>query len=593
MKGNRFIKVYTAIWMGAMAIMVIFLLRMYGDASIINYAGLVRGATQMSVKTELYGVSNDELIMYIDDIIYDLETGRGNFELIKYSEAGFQGQLDEVILVWEEMKTEIYLYRAGETDGEHLYELSVAHFVQADAMVSIVETASKNRLIEFILFFCVSLFVGVVFVFYKYRENKKELIEKENTDSLTGLMNKTGLEKEISRILEENPTEQFAVVEFDINQFKMINYKHGYKVGDELLCGIAKELKELEGDACACARIYADDFVIITKSSCSLIARLEYALYNPVQQLGFHRYFDTVRFVFGGYEIVDNTESPKSILDKANIAHKFVKERSLDYLAWYDEKLLVDLKKAQFYVERIQEAVENREFQVYLQPQIDLKTMKMISAESLVRWKLPDGTLVFPDEFIPLFERTGLISKVDFYMLEKVCSYIRDTIVLHEAFSVAVNFSRVTLYHEEFQEQFLRIVDRYKIPYSSIELEITESALNNLDTPIIQILTELREKGFRLAMDDFGAGYSSLSFLSKLPVHVLKLDRQFLWGIDDDENMKEIIKSTVVMAQKIGLEVICEGVEKESHLEFLHEIGCDYAQGYYFSKPVPKDELTF
>lgn len=580
-------------WGVITALLFSLLWQINDDARIINYSGLVRGVTQRAVKDELYGNNDDQLIDYLDDLIYDLEHGGGIYGLSHMDNDEFYILLDELDIIWSDIKDEIILYRAGADNEATLYELSEEHFFLADDLVTIAEEDASNKTQEIISFYI----IGIIFLLLTYLYfHKRTLSETEKsiyTDKLTGLYSRIGFEKEASSMLSFYPEKTFIIIKFDIENFKLINNVYTHSEGDKLLCSISTELTNFQETKLLCSRTDADYFLILMEEIPNLEQVLKNHLENATTFFDFSELFAELKYRFGAYKIQDNADMIKSNIDKANIAHRTAKEQSGEGFTWYDEEFLKKSTRENYYTEQLEPALKKRDLKMYLQPQINLKTMEIESAESLVRWELPDGTFVYPDFFIPLFEKNGLISKLDFYILEQACIYLQEQYKQGAPlFTIAVNFSRVTLFHSKFYERFTQIVNSYEIPHEYIELEVTETSLNKLGASIIDILTQLREDGFKLAMDDFGAGYSSLSFLSILPVHFIKLDRQFLWGIDTNERMKLIIISSVNLAHRIGLSVVCEGVETQGHVDFLREIGCDYAQGYFFTKPMTSHQFS-
>ena len=241
--------------------------------------------------------------------------------------------------------------------------------------------------------------------------------------------------------------------------------------------------------------------------------------------------------------------------------------------------------------DRLQASVVDgmRGFSVHYQPLVDAGTLGIAGAEALVRWKKPDGTLIRPGEFIPLFEKNGFIVELDFYVLEATCRILKQSLEISPERTVvlSVNVSRVTLFQNDFIKRFVQMAERYGVPPKYLEIEITENVFIFDANTVEQILSQLRSYGFSISMDDFGSGYSSLNLLRELPIDVLKIDRIFLQESIRVEKAYAIIKSVVEMAHSLNMVVVCEGVETLEHAEFLKTIHCAVGQGYYFSKPIP------
>lgn len=593
MKRRHLFRYYTLFWVIAIIFLFYLLWTMDGNASMVNYGGIVRGATQKLVKEELYGTQDDELIAYLDAIIYDLQTGEGEFGLDYHSDNEFQSQLSELIILWDELKSNIYSYRDDSSYSEALYVLSQQHFTLADNMVAYLEDDSNAETSRFICLFCFSIIIFIAISIFIYEYDDKLLNKMISIDPLTQLSNRVGFEEATTYQLHHNPRLKYCIIKFDIDNFKLINTAYSYSYGDELLVKIASALSSRENSNFIVAHIDADNFILLCRFSDSIIHEIDGFLSNTVTGFDVSRLFNEIKFTYGAYLIEDNDESIKTVISKSIMAHKAAKDDEYTMFYWYNQELLQKIERENQYSTRIEQAISKHEFQMYLQPLIDLDTMVVVGAECLVRWQLPDdGKMIYPDSFIPLFERNGLITKLDFHMLELVCIFLSRQKERNEPyFKIAVNISRITLSNSNFLDDFVTIVDGYHIPHQYIEIEVTENSLNTLSTHVIKVLNQLRNLEFTFAMDDFGSGYSNLGSLSTLPVQILKLDKQFLSEIDKHQKMAVIINSVVNLAHSMELQVVCEGVEQASHVEFLQLIGCKYAQGYYFAKPMPSNEF--
>ena len=591
MKKKKMLQLYTVMWLVAILVLFALLIQTAGDARIINYSGIVRGATQKLVKEELNGQQDDELIARLDGIISNLQTGKGEYKLARSRSRTYQVQLAELKLVWEDIKVDIGLIRDGENVEDQLYELSQRHFELADRLVMCAERDSNNRLIRFSLLYGVSLALSVTVFSTQIQRHQREQETLLSEDKLTGLYNRYGFEEAAADRLRRKDKRRYMIVEFDIDKFKSINNTCGYVAGDSLLQAVAEAVRDLEEDA-ICARINADDFVILMEQKENALPRLQSALEDVVREQGILESFGSLSFTYGAYKLEEEGELIKTVMDKANTAHKTAKAQENQPVIWYDEQLLQKLKLENQYREQMHHGIVAEEFKLYLQPKIDLSNMQVYGAESLVRWDLQGHGLVYPDSFIPLFEKDGTIVDLDFYMLEKTCRFLERWLAEgRKPLAVSVNFSRVTLYQKQFYEHFLEIVDRYHIPHEFIEVEITESAFNEITDAVLRVLTSIKNAGFNISMDDFGAGYSNLNVLSRLPIQVIKLDREFLWEMAYSEHVRGIVSCVVTLAHTMDTRVVCEGVEQSVHVDFLKEIGCDCAQGYYFSKPIEETEF--
>lgn len=594
MNNHKMIRFYAALWICSTVLLFCFLVRMFGDEHIINYTGLVRGATQKVVAAELYGTPDNDTIQYVDDILAELKEGTGQYNSVETNDAYYDQQLELVEDMWIELKSQIFLYRAGAGDMDVIYALSKEHFEISDDLVHYVEETSVGEMNKFTIFFCVCMGLVLCIGWFSYGQSKKAIEATVERDGLTNLLARSGFEKQANAMLESARLEPlgYTMVRLDVQQFKLLNNHYGYEMGDQLLCRMGEALNIVCEDKGICARIHADNFMALLPSWPDLSGRVQSALYERVNSMNSPMYPGEVHFRFGAYVVEHPGELINSITDKTLLAHRSAPRTGDNPFVWYDSKLLSTLEDEEYYLSHLEKALANEEFLVYLQPQMDLKTMTITGAESLVRWQLPDGKMVFPDSFIPLFERRGRIDALDFYMLEKACQYVKQFLKeTGKELIVAVNFSRVTLCRQDFMGRFLHMVELYEVPHQCLEIEVTETSLNQVGTVAVERLLSLCEAGFLLAMDDFGAGSSSLSSLAQLPVQTLKLDRQFLWSMDKNQKMEEIIATTIVMAHKIGVHVVCEGVETMNHLQYLQGVSCDVGQGYFFAKPMPQAEF--
>ena len=589
-KKNEFY-IYTSMWMIAVIILLVLLVQNLGDARVVNYSGIVRGATQKLVKEEISGYPDDKLIDRLDGIIANLQAGDGKFNLRRNGDKDYQDQLARLKELWEEMKREIQLVRLGEVSVNNLYELSQIHFKKADEMVLLAEQSSVRKLLKSIGIYTATLLLSIAAFTIVNRRSRRMLEKSIHTDNLTGILNRDGFKAEAASLLRRYPDNRYCLIEFDIDDFKFLNTSYGYEQGDRLLCALADCIQSKYNGDQLCARISSDDFVILVKQSPELVDKLRNLLADTLH-LAFLNISEFITFTIGAYELPEDCANIQTVMDKANMAHKNAKAEGKSISLWYDEMLLDKLNWENQLTKRMRKALGNGEFKMYLQPKYSLDDLKIYNAEALVRWDIPDEGTVCPDQFIPLFERNGSIAEIDFYILEKACAYIRKYLdTFGTEFLISVNFSRVTIYQQRCYSTILEITDRFQIPHNCIEIEITESAFNGISELIVQKIRNLQKEGFMISMDDFGSGYSSLNLLNKLPIQVLKLDQEFLREYGTEGKAKNVISCVTELAHTLDMKVVCEGVEKQEHVDFLKKIGCDYGQGYFFSKPIPEEEF--
>ncbi|EGT4514946.1 bifunctional diguanylate cyclase/phosphodiesterase [Clostridioides difficile] len=587
--------IYSAIWL---VIIILFIFSLYHSIEhikIISNTGTIRSETQKVVKQELNNERNDDLIKRLDNILIKLRTGNGENGFQRCDNKEFQQKLNQMDSMWESMKKEIIKVRNG-ASGDKLYKLSEEYSVLSNQIVFISEKHSNAKLYSF----ATALFIYLIFstislLIWEYY-NKKRFKRIFYTDNLTKIKNQVAFENRAIEILHNASNKEYVLLNIDIDNFKYINDTHGYEYGDKVLIIVAAALSKTFNIKETCARIGSDNFVILAKYRDSLLEDIREMLTNAIISELDMNVTQTISYCIGAYLVeIDNLgyKSINSIMDKANIAHKVSKTRGISSTVWYNENLLKQLQMENSIYNYMYKAIENEEFHMYLQPKFQISSLNVVSAEALVRWFSPELGFLSPDEFIPLFEKSGFIIELDFYMLKKACSFVRKTFMKKNQYTypIAVNFSRVTIYQNSFYQRFLDTVKEYEIPFKYIEIEVTESAFNEISQPVISILEELKKLGFLISMDDFGSGYSSLSLLCSLSINGLKLDKSLLKETFNREKVYSIIQCIIEMSHRIGMSVVCEGIETKKDLEFLNTVKCDVGQGFYFSKPIEEKEF--
>lgn len=415
-------------------------------------------------------------------------------------------------------------------------------------------------------------------------------------DALTGLPNLLNFKREAAKLLTENPNKHFVIFKFDIQTFKAINEMRGYEVGDCVIRAVANEMREGEHlgywKDVLFARNHADEFLIFDAFDGNrerIEARLRHFTegYNEKARelLGDHR----VEFRYGRYFLERGELNIAEVLEKVNLAHRMAKTLKNCTVFDYDDSLKRNILREVEIANKMESALQTGQFKVYLQAKFRLSNESLAGAEALVRWDCPEeGRIISPLEFIPSFERNGFIVKLDFYMYEESCRLLRTWLEEGRTpIPISVNFSRVHLLNPQLVEQLSEIAERHQIPKRLIEIELTESIIYENEETLQDLLEKLHAAGFLLSMDDFGTGYSSLGLLKNLHVDTIKIDRSFFLGNKYEARAKTVIESVMLMAKKLGIETVAEGVEHLEHIRFLREVGCDVVQGYYYAKPIP------
>lgn len=416
-------------------------------------------------------------------------------------------------------------------------------------------------------------------------------------DGLTDLDNMNKFYVECGRLLQKAPSGSYALLYGDINQFKTINDNLGFAVGDQILRAFGAILQRNVRDGECCARASADHFILLLRYSEweSLLVRIE----EIGMQLDEWRRMQDMAYrivtVFGVY-LVNETEGldVHRMLDFANYARRNAKQTAKN-IVLYDEKMRQEALLQRELEGRLEIALGQGEFEAYFQPKVDMRDGALIGSEALVRWNHPTRGLLMPGSFIPFFERNGSVVEVDLYIYELVCRTMREWLERGVAVNpVSCNFSSLHFDSPEFPELVTEIADRHNVPHALLELEITESAIMRNPQIVCAQVLRLKERGFMISIDDFGSGYSSLGQLQQLMADVLKLDRSFVRRGMFGTRERIVISNVIHMAGELGMQVICEGVENVKQAEMLIELGCYYAQGFYYAKPMPRkafDEL--
>ncbi len=488
----------------------------------------------------------------------------------------------------EELKSIIdkAIYQIPESEFE---KCITEHAINVVYEPSLMETAGK-----FFPHICGAVLLIILAVFVIIRKREKHFRHLAMTDSITGMWNRVKFYKEAQEILEKNKDRTYLMITLDINKFKFINNDFGSKAGDCILCVMGERIQEIFKERGYTARNTADIFLILTEEKDYRPEMLE-PLSKPIyfNNNGKRQYYKVV--IKAGIRRIMPGESASDLIpyvDQASIARKTIKDVAGCSQAYYDENMKNILEKESAIEKRMEEALENREFQVYLQPKYDLRSERIMGAEALIRWADPEKGMIPPDEFIPLFEKNGFILKLDFFVYEEVLKRMAQWKQEGKpSICVSVNVSRVHISTMDFFSNLNRLVEKYQVSRRDFELELTETIIGGELNLVKAFIQECKREGFKVSIDDFGSGYSSLNLLKELPVDVLKIDKGFLDEAEESMRSNIIVEQVVEMAKRMEIGTLCEGVETERQLSFLKKIGCDMAQGYLFSRPVPVTEF--
>lgn len=387
-----------------------------------------------------------------------------------------------------------------------------------------------------------------------------------------------------------------SLLYIDLDTFKIVNDLHGHSVGDKLITQVARRIEECIRPADKIARLGGDEFIVILTNidDLNIIKNIaENILQSLSAPFEINQFLITTSSSIGSAIFPNDTKNMESLIKNADMAMYEAKKQGGNCYKAFTQSMKDLVKYKQSISNDLKSAIAKQEFRLHYQPIIDLKTNKTLKAEALIRWQHPEKGLIGPFEFIEIAEEANIISEIGDWVFKQV---LKDSLKLQEAvgtsFSVSLNVSPKQLGTGSLLTEWPKLIKKYGLPPSSIGIEITEGLLVEPNTETKNILTNLRESGAHILIDDFGTGYSSLSYLKKLDVDFIKIDKSFVQTLSGMSEDMVFCETIIVMAHKLGLKVIAEGIETVDQKELLFEMGCDYGQGYLFSKPIPLDQLV-
>ena len=419
-------------------------------------------------------------------------------------------------------------------------------------------------------------------------EKRNRLLELAYIDPITGLGNYNAYLARTKEKLEINSKKTMIIL--DIDKFKTFNKKYGHMKGNELLKRVGEEIKHAIRKTDIVCRLANDVFGIFLVGEVD-VENITGRLNNKISRINMGDIWYNLRISMGVYICDKDEKDVQSIIDKAIMAHDSIKGKYHVPYGIFTEEFEQKVIRESEIENMMEEAIKNKEFEVYYQPQISTKTEKMEGAEALVRWKKGEN-MISPGEFIPIFEKNYFIIKLDEYVYERVCENIQE---IKKEFKdipkISVNISKESLLDNKFLEKYEKIMKKYDIIPKEIELEITERTTVNNDIDIRNMLNEIKEKGFSIAIDDFGTGYSSLNMLEMMPIDTLKIDKSFIDRIDIKEEKTNFIEIIMFITKKLNLKTVAEGVETIEQVNYLKKWNCDLIQGYVYQKPLRFEEF--
>lgn len=436
-------------------------------------------------------------------------------------------------------------------------------------------------------------------IFKRLMEMKRQKKQEEHAeymathDSLTELPNYTYFLSYCSRLVKKHPEKKYVLVFSDFRNFHYINEKYGYAVGDEVLIKYAQMLEK--GRGIFNARVMADWFITLYETDDMEKVKEEHYGRGAIFCNEMNALYEKCNLVYVIGVAGVGKDSFATSVDNANVARKLAKEdESLGALI-YDHELRDKLEEEMELSAHMTEALKRGEFKLFLQPKLNVKTGKMTGAEALVRWIKADGTVIRPDQFIPLFEKNGFVTQIDFEMLRQVLTLQQRLLGCQQPVTViSVNFSRRHQETPDYVDRIGEMVRQYRVPNEYVEVEITESVFMGDLAPLSTSIHRLRQMGIQVSIDDFGSGYSSLNVLTHVEADVIKLDRNFLLEFQPRQkgSSQEFISLLIQMINHLGFQTLAEGVETKEQLELLRKAGCEYVQGYYYAKPMPVEKFV-
>ncbi|WP_336633990.1 putative bifunctional diguanylate cyclase/phosphodiesterase [Lysinibacillus fusiformis] len=427
---------------------------------------------------------------------------------------------------------------------------------------------------------------------------ENELEKRLLTDSLTDVSNRFAYIERMDNLLESTSaishSVQHAVYFLDLDRFKQINDTLGHAVGDSILIEVAKRLKHLLKNKDIIARYGGDEFVITltnvknVKEAAQFAEQIISSIEKPMMING-QEVFISTSIGVSVYPV--DGKNTEELINCADRAMTYSKKNGLNGYSFYFDELQTDAQRVLLLDSELRRAIDNREFELHFQPKIYMDNEQIQGLEALVRWNNERLGFVSPGEFIPYAEETGLIIPLSEVILEKACEAVIQMQQYGWKIPVAINISSIHFKQQNFLESIQAILERYNMPANNFEIEVTERTVMNSANETVSKLVRLKQLGFKISIDDFGTGYSSLSYLVRFPLDCLKIDRSFIQHIGSLDEKQAVVDAIIQMSHRLKMKVVAEGVEQAQQVDILRKMNCDIIQGYYYSKPLPLNDL--
>lgn len=559
------------------------------DRSVLHGSGyihLISDSGKILVRSEERVIEEELDTIYDNDYIAQEEQENIKDALIKgescFSEFTYNGETYQVLLA-----------PLG-VNGWYLFCVQTAQSISG----SIYHLMTNTQIITVVV-----LFIILIIIAYGYRiiyRSNHNLIKSAWYDPLTGAYNMAKFEYETAGIIEN--TYEYSLAAMNIRQFKFINEIFGTRAADLLLCHMKSVIADNVTENEYYCRNSEDMFYLLLRDTDR--DRIKERIGKMIQEISRYAICNNRDYrillycgVVIGTDVEDEEPSVKKSMTHVRFALDTARQSLKNNIWFYDTRLHED-EKLQNYVEsHMNQALDNHEFKLYLQPKVNLSTGRTSGAEALVRWIAEEGRIIYPGQFIPVFEANGFCVNLDMYMLEEVCRQIRKWI--DDGLTpvpVSVNQSKLLFYEADYIDNLKSLLDKYQIPAELISLEILEGLASENVNELNKRIVRLREIGFKISLDDFGSGYSSMNTLASLEIDELKFDRGFLLGLKDsgEEYERQIIimNEIVELTKKLKISTVVEGVETKENEELVRALGCEYGQGYYYSMPMSASEFS-
>ncbi len=483
-------------------------------------------------------------------------------------------------------------------DNDDVYFI---HYEKVNINDWYVVTTASDETIAKQLFTLVILSIGVcliinlliiaitIYIDISNQKKNRKLYRIAYIDSVTSLGNVVYFKEKGAIFLQNQTAKNKYIITLDINKFKALNNTYGYGFCNEILKTLGKKLYNLVPIDNITCRISNDIFASIFSYEENINELLD-TIFKELSRIEIGDIDIHLNLSIGAYKINLKDRDIKKVLDKSDMARSKIKGLYHNNYYLFDETLENQLIEEQKIEACMEEALTNHEFIIYYQPKISTQNEKMAGAEALVRW-YRGKEIIPPNKFIPLFEKNKFIIKLDLYIFEQVC---KDLVAWRKKYqympTISINVSKEHFVDENFIDEYVKICNQYNIETSCIDLEITESATIDSNINILKVLNNIKAKGFIISIDDFGTGYSSLNMLQNMPIDIIKIDKVFIDKADLSSH-NNVINYIMFIAKNLGVKTIAEGVETKEQMEYIRDIKCDMIQGYYYSKPITKEEF--